>query len=139
MTEFASYSFDKVIVLVGGIPMSGWDEGDDVIQIERRVDAFSMTVGADGDGASSQSLDKSGDILLRFMQTSLSHTFLSAKMALMERGLLVSVPFLMKDRGSLVQVAAAPHCLLKKPAPQSWGTAVNSREWTLIAANLQFS
>lgn len=129
-----TYAFEKVIVLVGGIPITGFAEGDDVIQAGRRVDTFTLNIGASGDAASSQSADKSGEIILRLQQTSLSHTFLSAQFALMESGLLTSVPLLIKDAGNLVQLAAAAECLIQKPADSPLGTALNDREWTLLAA-----
>ncbi len=130
------YSFDNVIVLVAGLPITGFAEGDDVVQLAPRVPRFGLTIGADGNGVAARSADKSGTILLRLQQTSLSHTFLSAQFALMDAGLLPSVPFLLKDSGNLLQLAAAAHCVIEKAADQPFGTADNVREWTLLAENL---
>lgn len=134
-----TYSFKKVIVLVGGIPITGFAEGDDVIQVGRRVDTFDLNVGADGSAVSAQNADRSGEIILRLQQTALSHTFMSAQFALMESGLLTSVPFLLKDAGNLVQLAAAAECVIQRPADSPYGTALNDREWTLLAGTLILS
>ncbi len=131
-----NYSFGQVIVLVGPLRITGFEEGDDVIQLARRVPTFALGIGADSNGVASKSADKSGTILLRLQQTSLSHTYLSSQFALMEADLLPSLPFLLKDAGNLVQLAAAANCVIEKPADAPYGTAHNAREWTLLAENL---
>lgn len=134
--SLARYGFGKVIVLVGGIPINGFTEGDDVVQLARRNPSFALEVGADGNGAGSLSEDRSGTILLRLQQTSDSHTFLNLQFGLLERGAIPSLPFILKDAGNLIQLASAAHCLIEKPADAPFGTAVNVREWTLVTEHL---
>ncbi len=132
-----TYSFKNVVFLMGGIPITGFAEGDDVIQIGHRVDEiFSMEIGADGFGVSTQSADESGEIIIRLQQTSDSNIFLSLKFGLMKRGIIPSIPFLMKDSGSLLQVAAAAACVIQKPADSPLGTGLNDREWKFTAERL---
>ena len=59
------YSFANTIVLVNGVEMSGFDEGDDVINIARLTDSASHVVGADGKMTVSLSSDRSGEISFR--------------------------------------------------------------------------
>ena len=131
-----TYSFKKVLMIVGAVPVTGYDEGDDVIQVARRVDSFDMAIGADGNGVSQLNADESGEITFRLQQTSLSHIFMTAQFELMKRGNLRSIPFVLKDKTNLVQVVAAAHCVITRPADQTYGTAVGNREWKLIAEKL---
>ena len=136
MAELDSYSIDNVIVIVGVLPISGFHEGDDVIQLSRSVPTFQMPIGADGNGVAVRSADRSGKIVLRLQQTSLSNAYLAGQLAAMERGLIASLPFLLKDKGTLLQLAAAAHCVIEQPPDQPFGTALNVREWTLLAEEL---
>ena len=54
----------------------------------------------------------------------------------LEAGSFHGVPFLMKDTGSLLQVAAAAACVIQKPADSPRGTALNDREWKFTAERL---
>lgn len=136
MADLDVYSFKRLIMLVGTIPITGYDEGDDVISIDRRVDEFDMKIGADANGVSEQSADQSGEIIFRLQSTSKSQKFMAAQFQLQSQGLLRSMPFVLKDPNNLVQVVTATHCIIKRPAPQVYGTAVGNREWQLIAQNL---
>lgn len=131
-----TYSFKNIIFIMGGIPITGFAEGDDVIQIGFRADIVSLDIGADGNGVATQSADESGEIIIRLQQTSLSNTFLSLQFALMKRGVIPSIPFLMKDAGNLFQLAAAAACVIQKPADSPRGTGLNDREWTFLAEKL---
>ncbi|MEE9382845.1 MAG: phage protein [Nannocystaceae bacterium] len=131
-----TYAFKNVIFIMGGIPITGFAEGDDVIQIGHRNDIFTLDIGADGNGVASQSADESGEIIIRLQQTSQSNTFLSLQFALMSRGAIPSIPFLMKDAGNLFQIAVAAACVIQKPADSPRGTGLNDREWTFLAEKL---
>ena len=67
------YSFQNTVMLVNGVEITGWDEGDDVIQIERLSDSASHKIGAAGDMMVSISADKSGSFKFKLQQTSSSN------------------------------------------------------------------
>ena len=55
------YSFQNTVMLVNGVEITGWADGDDVIKIARRADSASDKIGASGDMMVSISADKSGE------------------------------------------------------------------------------
>ncbi len=132
-----NYSFKQVIVLVGGIPISGFGEGDDVVQIARRTETFDIRVGVDGLGVAQQSADESGTFTLRLLAQADSNTFLGVQFGLMAAGILPSIPVLVKGAGLLaVQFGAALECVIQQPAPNPLGAAAPEREWVIIAEKL---
>ena len=66
------YSFQNTVMLVNGVEITGWSDGDDVIDIARLVDSASHKIGADGTMMVSISADKSGEfkfkLQLKFKQ-----------------------------------------------------------------------
>lgn len=132
-----SYAFDQVIPIFGAVPLSGFADGDDAISVGRRVDTFSMVVGADGRGVAIRNADLSGEIVLKLLQTSPSNLYLSALLQAQEAGFFVAKPFLLMDVGNTIQLAAASKCIIMKPAEQVYGQGQNAREWTLIAEDLE--
>ena len=76
------YSFQNTVMLVNGVEITGWDEGDDVIQIERLSDSASHKIGAAGDMMVSISADKSGSFKFKLQQTSSSNKYLMSLCAL---------------------------------------------------------
>lgn len=132
-----NYSFDKVIVIFGAVPIEGFTDGDDAVTLRRRSPLFEVTVGADGRGVASRSADLSGEIVLRLLQTSPSNTYLGALLQAQEHGFFQALPFLLKDASTQLQIAAAASCVIQSPAEQVYGKVQNDREWTLIATALE--
>ncbi len=131
-----NYSFDEAIVLVAGIPITGFDEGDDVIQIDRNEDTFDVKVGADGDDVAAKNANKSGTFVLRLLATSPSNAFLSAQFNLMEANFLPFVPVIVTDSRTKIPLGTTLAAVIARPAPVSKGVAVPTREWTLKAGKL---
>ena len=71
------YSFQDTVVLVNGVEITGWADGDDVIGIKRRVDSVSDKMGASGEMMVSVSADRSGEISFKLQQTSSSNKYLN--------------------------------------------------------------
>jgi hypothetical protein len=131
-----NYSFDQVNVIVGTIPITGFGEGDDVIQVERRTDTFGVTVGVDGDGVAAKSSDKSGTFLFRLLANSASNTFLVSQFALMEANILPFLPVVVKDASTQLALATTLAAVITKPGPIIRGGAAPEREWTLLCDKL---
>lgn len=71
-----NYSAEQVKVLVNGVPLEGFANGDDVIAIEYNTDLIEMDIGADGHGIRSVSSDNSAMITLKLLYTSPSTDYL---------------------------------------------------------------
>lgn len=131
------YSFQNTVMIVNGVEITGWDEGDDVIKIARLSDSASHKVGAGGEMMVSLSADKSGEFTFKLQQTSSSNKFLASLIALQEGGAKTFVPVtcLFQDtyRNDL---ATGTIGYLKKPADLSRGAQASSQEWTIVTERL---
>lgn len=132
-----AYSFLTQVVLVNGVPLTGWADGDDVIKIVRRNDGAMDKVGADGKMAVAISADKSGEITFKLMATSPSNKYLNGLCALQQGGPATFVPVTVlfqdtyrRDEG----LAAAGY--IKKLAEVERGTNVPTQEWTIVCERL---
>jgi Protein of unknown function (DUF3277) len=86
------FSFQNTVVLINGTEITGWADGDDVLQFKRRVDSASDKVGAGGDMLISLSLDKSGEFSFKLQMTSSSNKFLNDLLNLQDAGADTFVP-----------------------------------------------
>jgi hypothetical protein len=130
-----SYSFKDVSVLIDGVEIRGFAEGDDVIQVKRRNPSHLDSVGADGEMVLAISADLSGEFLFKLQQTSNSNAFLSALVAASESGANVPLAVVVKDnRGNDLHVGVNSY--ITKPADDQRGTNPNEREWLLVAERL---
>lgn len=131
------YSFQNTVVLVNGVELTGFADGDDVIGIRRRVDSATDKVGADGSMMVALSADKSGEVTLRLLQTSSSNKYLNSLMALQEGGAKTFVPIsLMFTDTYRNDTATGTIGYLKKPADVIRGAAGNSQEWVIVVERL---
>jgi hypothetical protein len=71
------YAADKVSVIVGGTPITGFAEGA-FVDVARAVESATLYVGADGKGTMVINPNKSGTIVVRLKQSSLSNAVLSS-------------------------------------------------------------
>lgn len=130
-----NFSFLTTSLLVNGVEISGFDEGDDVIQLARRVESFNDKVGADGVMTAYQSSNLSGTVTFRLMQSSDSNKYLSGLMAAQENSLFESVFAQFKDP-STGDVASGTQGYIPKPADMVRGVAPNAQEWIIIVERL---
>jgi len=129
------YSFLDTLLLVNGIEITGFDEGDDVIILDRINDSASHKVGTDGEMSVSISADRSGTVTFRLMQTSDSNAFLSGLISAQENGIFVPIFVQFKDtKGG--DLGSGTQGYITKPAPMTRGTAVNAQEWVLTVERL---
>lgn len=136
MSDPRFYDSKQVFVTLGNRPLqSGRAEGDFVTSAYE-ADAFSKTVGADGEVAISRSNNRSATIKLKFMQTSDGHKLLTqlynAQLASGNGSLL---DYELRDlTGAMVEHAAK--CWIQKAPDAAYGATVGEREWTLGCAEL---
>ena len=129
------YSFLNTILLVNGVEITGYDEGDDVISLERINDSASHKVGTDGVMSVAVSADRTGTVTFRLMQTSDSNTYLSGLIAAQENGIFVPTTVLFKDtRGG--DLGTGTQGYINRPASMVRGTAVNAQEWVITVERL---
>lgn len=129
------YSFLNTILLVNGVNITGFDEGDDVITLARLNESSSHKVGVDGEMTVSISADRSGNIVFRLMQSSDSNSYLSSLVGAAENGAFVPIFVQYKDtQGG--DIVSGTQGYITKPADLVRGVNANSQEWTIIVERL---
>lgn len=130
-----AYSFANTIVLVNGVELTGWAEGDDVIQLARLNDSAMHVIGADGVMTMALSADRSGSCTFSLMQSSESNAYLSTLMNTQENGAFVPLFVQFKDTGGS-DLGSGTQGYLTKPADMTRGTNVNAQEWVIVCERL---
>jgi hypothetical protein len=128
-----TYDPKKVIVVVGGVPLSGF--GDKMVKCTRSTDTFTKKVGVDGIATRSHQHDRSGEIVITLEQSSPSNDVMSALHKLDEETNGGIVPVLIKDAlpasGSIGSTFVAAKAWIRKPADADYEKNSTDREWTL--------
>ena len=123
------YDPDKVVVTFGPAVVSGIAAGT-FVSVERNEDAFTVTVGADGETARTRNNNRSGTITITLLQTSSSNDMLSSFAQLDEKSATGVLPLVVKDLlGNTLCVA--PNAWVKKIANAEFGKEHGDREWVL--------
>ncbi len=131
------YSFQNTVMLLNGVEITGWADGDDVIKISRRVDSASDKVGSDGTMMVSISADKSGEFTFKLQQTSSSNKFLAGLLALQEGGAKTFVPVTCLFQDTYRKdMATGTVGYLKKFADITRGDNAGEVEWTVVVERL---
>ena len=129
------YSFLDTLLLVNGVEIGGFDEGDDVISLERLNDSASHKIGTDGEMTVSISADRSGSVTFRLMQSSDSNAYLSGLINAQENGAFVPIFVQFKDtRGN--DLGSGTQGYITRPASMVRGTNANNQEWVIIVERL---
>ena len=129
-----AYNFAKVAVIFGGRQLTGFADGD-AVTVERNEDAFTLLIGADGEGTRSKSNNRSGRVTVRLLQTSESNAILNAFAKaddLSDTGLQ---PLLVKDASGNSLYSAELAWIVKMPAA-TLGAEAGDREWVFETDNL---
>ena len=130
-----TYSFLNTIVLVQGVEIGEWAEGDDVIQIARLNDSTLHVIGASGEMAVAISADRSGEFIFNLQQTSASNGFLTGLVTAAENGAFVPIFAQFKDTGG-DDLASGTQGYITKPADLGRGTGINGQEWRIVVERL---
>ena len=130
---FANYDPKKIVVTVGGAPVTGYADGT-FVNFERTNDAFSMVTGADNLTTRTKRNDKSGTLTLTLQQTSPSNDLLSTFANLDETDNVGVFSLQVKDAIGTT-VVNAPAAWVRKFAPIERGNELSNTEWTIDCAD----
>lgn len=133
-----TYGFQNTVVLVNGIEITGYAEGDDVIQAARRNPSTIDVVGADGVMTVALTADRTGTILLNLQQSSPSNAYLGSTVGAAENGAFVPIFIQFKDTvtGDLI---SGTQGYISKPADMTRGQGVNGQEWEIVVERLDMA
>lgn len=130
-----TFSFLDTVVLINGVEITGWAEGDDVISIDRLGDSASHVIGADGEMTVSLSADRSGEVIFNLMQGSSSNAYLSGLITTQENGAFIPIFIQFKDtKGN--DLASGTQGYIPKPAGMQRGMNAQSQEWRVVVERL---
>lgn len=124
-----TYDAKKVIVTIGGNPITGFADGT-FLSIVPNADDFTKVAGADGNVARSKSNDKSFRVTLTLMQTSPSNDVLSSLRRADSIANAGIVPIQVKDLGG-TSIFSAPECWVARPPDGEFGKELSQRAWMI--------
>lgn len=125
-----TYNSDKVIVTIGGIPMTGLADGT-FVEISPLSDSVSSQAGADGEVARAISTDRRHNVSITLQQTSLSNLALSGMFELDQASSGGSMaPVLVQDLSGTTVFAAA-QAWIKRPPNIVFSKEIEGRQWQL--------
>lgn len=129
------YSFGKTILLINGVQVTGYDEGDDVITMRRINDNSSHILSADGVMTVSFSPDRSGEIIFRVNQASDINGLLSSLVTAQEQNVLVPITVQFTDLNGN-DIVSATEGYIPRPADMTRGLNSQSQEWRIVVEKL---
>ncbi len=132
-----AYSFADVAVLMNGFPLTGFGEGDDVVQITTRTDRFAMVIGAKGKGVPVKSEDRSAEIVLGILQGHEDNAVIGGFLAKDDRsGIFTGVELQIVILKSGERVGGRG--VITKPADRNMGAGLNRYDWPIIIEECEF-
>jgi hypothetical protein len=132
-----TYNARKVIVTFCGTRITGYADGD-FCTAARNGDSFTLTKGADGEGARSANPDKSGKVTITLLQTSSSNDFLQAQLDLDERTDEGKGPLFIRDLSGRTLVES-PEAWVVKPTDPNFSKEIGGREWVIECDELRIT
>lgn len=130
------YAADEVDVLFAGVPLTGYADGE-FVTIEFTTDAFTSTVGSDGEVVRNRSNDYRATITVKLLQSSSSNDLLSAiyeSDRLARNGAGVGALMIKDNQGRAIYTAS--EAWIRKHPDISFDREATSREWVIEAAEL---
>lgn len=121
------YDPKNVSMIVGGKIMHGFADGT-FIKVMRNQQAFTLKVGADGEGTRAKSNDKSGKFEITLMQSSSSNDVLSAYASADELSNSGVVPVLLRDNNGTTLATCLSGWVQKLPDTE-FAKEVGTRTW----------
>lgn len=129
------YSFEKNILLINGLAVSGYDEGDDVITVRRLNDNSAHILSADGIMTVSFHPDRSGEIIFRLNQASDFNGFMSSLVLAQEQNTLIPLTVQMTDLNN-DDLLSATTGYIPRPADVVRGLNSQAQEWRIVVEKL---
>lgn len=130
-----TYDPKSVTVVIGGFPISGFADGT-FINIMRSSDAFTKTVGADGDTTRVKSNDKSGEMTITLDMTSISNDVLTTIALRDELANAGVVTVRIKDLLGASTYVSATGWIRKLPEVE-YSKETSTREWVIDMGDLE--
>lgn len=134
--QLTQYSPDQITIAIGAIRVDGFADGT-FVALEQETPTFSKVTGADGKTTRVKSLNRSGQVTITLMQTSLSNDFLSA-LHIVDRDTPggATVPMFIRDRGGRSLFTAA-QCWISTPPKPEYSRDNSTREWVIEFAKVE--
>ena len=129
MSEVKTYASDQVVMIVGGIPLSGFADGT-FVEIEQLGDGTSSQSGGDGEIARAFSPDKRYQVTITLQNTSSGNDTLNGLLAADEVTRKGIFPVLIEDLSGRTIFAASQAWLNKRPNA-ALSKAIENRAWVL--------
>jgi hypothetical protein len=128
-TEVKTYASDQVVMIIGGVPLTGFADGT-FVEIEQLGDGTSSQSGGDGEIARAFSPDKRYQVTITLQQTSSSNDILGGLLQADEITRKGIFPVLIEDLSGRTVFAASQAWVNKNPnAPLS--KSLENRAWVL--------
>lgn len=129
-----SYSPNDIQVIVGGVPVSGFGDGD-FIKAEYMTDAAVLKEGADGSPALSykKGVTRGGTITLTLLQTSMSNNILNGLLFVQKTTGVAAGTFpigILNSQGG--QIVTMPRAAFAKEPVVTYGPEVSTVEYTFV-------
>lgn len=122
----------SIVLTVGGAIIGGFADGT-FVTVERQEDAYTTTVGADGEVTRVKSNNKLTNVTITLAQTSDSNSILSGFAILDEKSNSGVVPVLLKEAGADTIVAGGRGWIQKLPNIE-YSKEITTREWIIVLA-----
>lgn len=136
MDGVKTYDPNDVQIIMGGVPITGFADGT-FINIAHDEDAYTKTVGADGEVSRARSNNRSATVTLTLKQTSASNDALSGFYAADELSNAGVVPLMVKEIGSGRTLVFAQAAWVQKVPDVGYSKDVEDRAWTIATAQLK--
>lgn len=124
-----TYDFNSVLVLWGGVELSGFADGESV-SITPNADRYSHRVGNDGEPVRSRVNDDTYEVTLRLQAVSPSNAVLLASHALDAAGNSGVVPMAVIDTNG-AEIFAASSAYVKRLPNMAFAREDGTREWVI--------
>ena len=140
MADVSTYDPTKLVVIVGGVIVSGFIDGD-FITAKRDEDLYMKRVGADGHVARARNANKSGTIEITLLQSSPAVNELAALVALdnfyFDGDVLIPISIL--SPGSNSELVVSTQSWLKTPPEMVFAKEVSDRKFVFDCGDLKLS
>lgn len=140
MATTSTYDPTKLTVIVGGVIVSGFSDGD-YITAKRDEDLYTKRVGADGHVARARNGNKSGTIEIKLLQGSPAVAEIAALVAL-DNFLFdgdVLIPISIVSPGTAAELVVSTQSWLKTAPEMVFGKEVGERTFVFDCADLKLS
>jgi hypothetical protein len=131
----------NTVLVVNGVEITGYADGDDSISLKRLVDSATHKIGSQGDMMVSLSADRSGECGVKLQKVSSSNAFFLGLLRTQELAggaafvpiYLTALDVLRQDKG----VGSGGY--LKKVPDLMFGEHAGNQEWVIVVENLDLT